>query len=168
MCSGTQGLIVSASATACREGRPPVSRQLCTLRNPSLVLAGRIGLEPISFRLTGDCSTIELTSQMPPGPATWRMSRAAYTCLSGCEGRHPLTRTTNWHEKGEAVVRLPLFHVTILLLLDCPRSIQLKQFFYPDLHSIHRQHFLCGPLVKILRDFKPVCASAQFFSSAQR
>ena len=68
MCSGTQGLTVSESASACREGRLPASRQLCTLRNPGSDLAGRIGLEPISFRLTGDCSTIELTSPMPPRP----------------------------------------------------------------------------------------------------
>ena len=34
--------------------------------------------------------------------------------LSGCEGRHPLTRTTNWHEKGEALPSpsVPRYHDT--------------------------------------------------------
>lgn len=62
------GLIVSESASACREGRPPASRQLCTLRNPGSGLAGRIGFEPTSFRLTGDCSTVELTSHISTSP----------------------------------------------------------------------------------------------------
>ena len=111
------------------------------MRNPGLDLAGRIGLEPISFRLTGDCSTIELTSPMPPGPATWRINPAPHIpVLSGCEVRQPLTHTTIWCEtqKAEGWCSLcPVFHDTILSRFDCPRSI-LLQFLCDSPEHVHR------------------------------